>query len=100
MSEMCSLSGEPCQIPWAATPNTDLLSAQNIMNKHGVNQVPVVLKPVEDHRGHPVGILDRECISLTYRYTITDLLFCISHVLTIWTFRGNKQFDLTILDSW
>lgn len=68
VSEMCSSDGEVCRVPWTATPTMTLLSAQNIMNKYGMNQIPVVTQHVQDHRGHLVGLLDRECITLTCRY--------------------------------
>lgn len=68
VSEMCSLNGEICRVPWTATPSMDLLSAQFSMNKYGMNQVPVVKEHVEDYRGHPVGLLDAECINLTCRF--------------------------------
>lgn len=64
VSEMCSMDGEICRIPWAASPSMNLLSAQMTMNRHGVNEAPVA-----DNRGHLVGLLDRECISLTRRST-------------------------------
>lgn len=68
VSEMCSLDGEICRVPWTATPSMDLLSAQISMNKYGMSQAPVVKEPVEDCRGHPVGLLDAECINLTCRF--------------------------------
>ena len=68
VSEMCSLDGEICRVPWTATPSMDLLSAQISMNKYGMSQVPVVKEHVEDCRGHPVGLLDAECINLTCRF--------------------------------
>lgn len=68
VSEMCSWNGEICRVPWTATPSMDLLSAQFSMNKYGMNQVPVVKEHVEDYRGHPVGLLDAECINLTCRF--------------------------------
>ncbi|KAK9286732.1 hypothetical protein L1049_015135 [Liquidambar formosana] len=71
VSEMCSSDGEKCRVPWTATPGMDLLSAQIIMNKLGVSQLPVVSENVEDHRGHPVGLIDRECISLACRVVVT-----------------------------
>ncbi|CAB4321387.1 unnamed protein product [Prunus armeniaca] len=71
VSEMCSLNGEVCQAPWTATPSMNLLSAQNIMNRYGMNQIPVVTEHVQDHRAHLVGLLDRECISLTCRALAT-----------------------------
>ncbi|RXH87834.1 hypothetical protein DVH24_034734 [Malus domestica] len=52
VSEMCSSDGEVCRVPWTATPAMTLLSAQNIMNKYGMNQIPVVTQHVQDHRGH------------------------------------------------
>lgn len=67
VSDMCSLDGEICRVPWAATPGMNLLSAQMLMKKHGVNQVPVVTKHPEELGGHLVGLLDTECISLTCR---------------------------------
>lgn len=69
VSEMCTLDGEICQVPWTATPGMDLLFAQMIMTKHGISQVPVVMEHFEDRRGHPVGLLDAECINLTCRFS-------------------------------
>ncbi|KAK8586117.1 hypothetical protein V6N13_130642 [Hibiscus sabdariffa] len=71
VSEICSLDGAKCKVPWTATPTMDILSAEMIMNKHGLNQVPVILEHVKDCRGQPIGLLDRECISLTYRAVAT-----------------------------
>lgn len=65
---MCSLDGEKCRVPWTVTPGMNLFSAQMIMNTLGVNQLPVISDHVEDHKGHPVGLLDRECISLAFRF--------------------------------
>ncbi|KAK4284914.1 hypothetical protein QN277_001683 [Acacia crassicarpa] len=63
VSELCLLGGGICSVPWTATPDMDLLSAQMAMKKHGVNHVPVVEKL--DERAYPVGILDSDSISLT-----------------------------------
>ncbi|XP_054787910.1 chloride channel protein CLC-e isoform X2 [Prosopis cineraria] len=63
VSELCLLGGGICNVPWTATPDMDLLSAQKAMKKHGVNQVPVVEKLCE--RAYPVGVLDSDSISLT-----------------------------------
>lgn len=68
VSELCSLDGKRCQVPWIAKPSMDLLSVQIIMDRHGVNQVPVVSEHIEDHKRQPVGLLDRECISVTFRF--------------------------------
>ncbi|KAJ6365647.1 hypothetical protein OIU76_030426 [Salix suchowensis] len=71
VSELCSLDGKGCQVPWIAKPSMDLLSVQIIMDSHGVNQVPVVSEHIEDHNRQPVGLLDRECISVTFRALAT-----------------------------
>ncbi|XP_038996002.1 chloride channel protein CLC-e-like [Hibiscus syriacus] len=42
VSEICSLDSAKCKVPWTATPTMDILSAEMIMNKHGLNQVPVM----------------------------------------------------------
>ncbi|KAF4373927.1 hypothetical protein F8388_007833, partial [Cannabis sativa] len=76
VSEMCSLDGGNCRVPWAATPSMDLLYVQMIMNKRGIDEVPVVTEQFEDHRGHLVGLLDRECISLTQRALATREYLC------------------------
>lgn len=68
MSEMCTLNGEKCRVLCTATPAMDLLSAQTVMDRHSVSQIPVVSEQVEDHNGHVVGLLDRECISVACRY--------------------------------
>lgn len=44
----------------------ELCHAQMIMKEHGVNQVPVVKNIYE--RTHPIGLLDPDSISLTYRF--------------------------------
>lgn len=71
---MCSLDGKKCRLPWTAKPSMDILSVQIIMDRHGVSQVPVVSEHIEDHREHPVGLLDRECINVTCRFLQT---FCL-----------------------
>ncbi|XP_015571860.2 chloride channel protein CLC-e isoform X1 [Ricinus communis] len=65
VSEICSLDGEICQLPWTAKPSMDLFSVQLIMDRYGLSEVPVVSEHAEDHKGQPVGLLDRECITLT-----------------------------------
>ncbi|XP_027118017.1 chloride channel protein CLC-e isoform X2 [Coffea arabica] len=62
VSEVCAPEGEECQIPLSVTPNMSLLSAQTLMYRHRMSQVPVV-----QDQGHPVGLLDNECISLICR---------------------------------
>ncbi|KAK2665774.1 hypothetical protein Ddye_004348 [Dipteronia dyeriana] len=71
VSEICLLDGEKCRVQWTATPSMDLLSALMIMNRLGVSQVPVVAEQMEDQRGHIVGLLDKECISLICRALAT-----------------------------
>ena len=64
VSEICSLDGEICRVPWTATPSMDILTAKTVMKNLGVSQVPVV----KDQMGYLVGVLDLECIDLTCRY--------------------------------
>ncbi|XWS54415.1 hypothetical protein CRYUN_Cryun10bG0087500 [Craigia yunnanensis] len=71
VSEICSPDGAKCKLPWTATPAMDILSAEMIMDKYGLSQVPVISEHVKDCRGQPVGLLDRECISLTCRALAT-----------------------------
>lgn len=72
MSELCLSHRGICSVPWTATPDMDLLSAQMAMTKHGVNQVPVVR--TLDGRAYPVGILDSDSISLTCRFCYSVLI--------------------------
>ncbi|KAL5562275.1 hypothetical protein UlMin_032022 [Ulmus minor] len=74
VSEMCSY-GEICRVPWVATPSMDLLSVQMIMNRRGMDEVPVVTEQFEDRGGHLVGLLDKECINLTCRALATRVPF-------------------------
>ncbi|KAM7479537.1 hypothetical protein LguiA_027750 [Lonicera macranthoides] len=64
VSELCCSNGEKCRVSWTATPSMNLLSAQMIMDRHDMGQLPVV----KDHRALPVGLLDRECINLACRF--------------------------------
>lgn len=70
VADVCSSNGNKCRVPCTVTPNTDLLSALTIMEKHGLSQLPVILRHVEDEGIHPVGILDRECINVACRFLI------------------------------
>lgn len=71
MSELCHSNDEKCRVSWTVTPSTSLLSAHFIMSRYGMSQLPVISEHVEDHRGGlPVGVLDRECISLACRLAI------------------------------
>ncbi|TYH94010.1 hypothetical protein ES332_A12G012300v1 [Gossypium tomentosum] len=71
VSEICSSDGAKCKVPWTATPTMDILSAEMIMNKYDLSHVPVISERVKDCRGQPIGLLDRECISLTCRALAT-----------------------------
>lgn len=71
VADVCSSNGNKCRVPCTVTPNTDLLSALTIMEKHGLSQLPVILRHVEDEGIHPVGILDRECINVACRALAT-----------------------------
>lgn len=68
VSEMCSADGETCCVPCTATPNMNLLSALILMDRYGVNQVPVVMEHIPGQRGQLVGLLDRESIILACRF--------------------------------
>lgn len=68
VSEMCSADAETCCVPCTATPNMNLLSALILMDRYGVNQVPVVMEHIQGQRGQLVGLLDRESIILTCRF--------------------------------
>lgn len=58
-----------------------LLFAQRIMNRYSVNQLPVVSEHGEDEGGHPVGLLDRECIELACRYFVFHCSLNIFHMV-------------------
>ncbi|KAJ4838303.1 hypothetical protein Tsubulata_034023 [Turnera subulata] len=59
------------EVPSAVKPSMDLLSAEIIMDRHGVSQVPVVSEHMEDASEHPIGLLDTECINVTCRALAT-----------------------------
>ncbi|KAL9162694.1 hypothetical protein ABFS82_07G109900 [Erythranthe guttata] len=71
VSELCSSYGRRCSVSWTATPNMSLFNALNLMNRHSINQLPVIL---EDgvRGGCPVGLLDRESIDLACRAFATQ----------------------------
>ncbi|XP_056859703.1 chloride channel protein CLC-e-like isoform X2 [Raphanus sativus] len=73
VSEICSMSGGRCKVPWTVTPDMDLLAAQTIMNKHEISHLPVVSGGSDSRRIHPVGVLDIECISVTRRALSTRM---------------------------
>ncbi|XP_018447037.1 chloride channel protein CLC-e isoform X1 [Raphanus sativus] len=73
VSEICSMSGGRCKVPWTVTPDMDLLAAQTIMNKHEISHVPVVSGGSDSRRIHPVGVLDIECITVTRRALATRM---------------------------
>ncbi|CAN7068799.1 unnamed protein product [Brassica oleracea var. botrytis] len=73
VSELCSMSGGGYRVPWTVTPDMDLLAAQTIMNKHEISHVPVVSGGSDSRRIHPVGVLDKECITVTRRALATRM---------------------------
>ncbi|XP_058201942.1 chloride channel protein CLC-e isoform X2 [Rhododendron vialii] len=75
VSEVCAMHNEKCQMLWTVTPGMNLFSARMIMNRHGVCHLPVIIEHVEDQRGLPVGLLDRECIILACRVLATRECF-------------------------
>lgn len=72
---MFSLFGEKCRVPYTAKPNMDLLSVKNFMDRHYLSQVPVVSDNIESQ---VVGLLDTECITVTWRYIGLTLNFFFS----------------------
>ncbi|XP_020526242.1 chloride channel protein CLC-e isoform X1 [Amborella trichopoda] len=57
---------------WTATPSMTLFSAQRIMNKYDLNQLPVVSEHSESCKGgRLLGLLDRDCIHLACRALAT-----------------------------
>ncbi|KAJ4963127.1 hypothetical protein NE237_023066 [Protea cynaroides] len=80
VSELCHLNGGKYSVLWTATPDMNLLSALSVMNKHGVNELPVVSAHVKDHSGYPIGLLDRESISLTCRAVATREFLSLSSI--------------------
>ncbi|CAN8327777.1 unnamed protein product [Cochlearia groenlandica] len=73
VNEVCSMSGGGCKVPWTVTPDMDLLAAQTIMNKQEISHVAVVSGNIDTRRIHPVGVLDRECITLMRRALATRM---------------------------
>ncbi|PIA33219.1 hypothetical protein AQUCO_04200164v1 [Aquilegia coerulea] len=72
ISEIYHVNNENGRKLWTATSDMDLLSARRIMDKHGLEHLPVVIEHVKGQCGHPVGLLDRECINLTCRAIATQ----------------------------
>uniref|UniRef100_A0A803LE26 Chloride channel protein n=1 Tax=Chenopodium quinoa TaxID=63459 RepID=A0A803LE26_CHEQI len=68
VADTCSHDGEKDEVLWTATPDMDLLSAEIIMIRHGLSQLPVISEVGEGCRGKPVGIIDMQCIELACRY--------------------------------
>ncbi|ESQ53558.1 hypothetical protein EUTSA_v10024547mg [Eutrema salsugineum] len=73
VNEICSMSGGGCKVPWTVTPDMDLLAAQTIMNTHEISHLPVVSGNIDFRRIHPVGVLDKECITVTRRALATRM---------------------------
>ncbi|KAL1559215.1 chloride channel protein CLC-e [Salvia divinorum] len=70
VSEVCLSYGGRCVVSCTTTPNMSVLTALSLMNRQGVNQVPVIL---EDGGRRLVGVLDRESINLACRaFAIRD----------------------------
>ncbi|XP_031494018.1 chloride channel protein CLC-e isoform X2 [Nymphaea colorata] len=62
---------------WTADPDMNLSSAQRIMNRRGVKQLPVVSKHPTDDQGCLIGLIDRECIDLVSRVIATKELLTL-----------------------
>lgn len=71
VAEVCSFDGEKCKVRWTATPGMDLLSAEMIIVRNGLSQLPVVSEHARGHLGRPVGVIDMQCITLACRAVAT-----------------------------
>ncbi|GAB4834136.1 hypothetical protein Ancab_032399 [Ancistrocladus abbreviatus] len=71
VADICSFDGEKCQVLGTVTPSMDLLSADRIMTRYHLSQLPVVSEHDQDSSRHPVGVIDRECIRLACRAVAT-----------------------------
>ena len=49
----------------------DLLSAEMIMVRNRLSQLPVVSEHARGHLGQPVGVVDMQCIMLACRYVFS-----------------------------
>ncbi|KAL1805336.1 chloride channel protein CLC-e isoform X2 [Daucus carota subsp. sativus] len=67
VSDICDSSDEICEVSWTVTPSMSLFSAQFIMNSYGLSRLLVLVDHNERYRGLPVGLVDRECITLACR---------------------------------
>ncbi|KAL5706827.1 hypothetical protein ACHQM5_024945 [Ranunculus cassubicifolius] len=72
ISEIYKVNKEKGRLLWTATQDMKLISATSIMNKHGLDQLPVVSEHVKAQSGYPIGVLDRECINLACRAVATQ----------------------------
>lgn len=83
MSELRHSKDEKRWASLTVTPSMNLLSAHLIMSRCGMSQLPVIYEHVEDRQGQPVGILDRECISLACRLVTLISTLHYEFLLTI-----------------
>ncbi|XP_074285210.1 chloride channel protein CLC-e-like [Silene latifolia] len=70
VAELCCLETDKCGVVWTATPNMDLRSAETMMVRHRLSQLPVVDHP-QGNRGRPVGVIDMHCIKLAFSAVAT-----------------------------
>ncbi|KAG0450622.1 hypothetical protein HPP92_026846 [Vanilla planifolia] len=67
------------RLMWKATPNMTLATAERIMDLHGLSQLPVVSENVQlQDGGCLIGLLDKECISVTCRALATKEMLRLS----------------------
>lgn len=71
VADTCSIDSEKSEVLWIATPDMDLLSAEIIMIRHGLDQLPVVSELGQGCRGKPVGVIDMQCIRIACRAVAT-----------------------------
>ncbi|CAN0927007.1 Chloride channel protein CLC-e, partial [Linum grandiflorum] len=62
VSEICSLGANACRVPWTVKPSMDLLSAQLIMDRHNLNQIPVLSEGLTDSESDFENLFRRDSI--------------------------------------
>ncbi|KAH9615468.1 hypothetical protein KSS87_021383 [Heliosperma pusillum] len=70
VAELCCLKTDKCGVTWTASPDMDIRSAETMMVRHGLSQLPVVDNP-QGSRGRPVGVVDMDCIKLAFSAVAT-----------------------------
>ncbi|XP_072990952.1 chloride channel protein CLC-e [Typha latifolia] len=80
VSHVCQVEGDKLKV-LTATPDMTLRAAERIMDSHGVNELPVVSEHIDGCRGRPIGIIDRECISIACRVAAAKEFISLSSLI-------------------